>query len=75
VHEGGFEVRQGADGRITFLQSNGSVLEAAPALPMAVIQPDPGRWVPDDIPVWDGTPFDAAYAIDVLYGPSVTGGP
>jgi hypothetical protein len=70
VHEGGFDVRQGADGRATFRRSNGSVLEAAPTLPTVVIQPDPGRWVPDDIPVWDGTPFDPAYAIDVLYRPA-----
>ena len=69
VHEGGFEVSQGADGHAMFMRRNGAMLEAAPALPITVTQPDPGRWVPDDIPVWDGAPFDAAYAIDVLYAP------
>ena len=50
------------------------MLAPAPILPMATIQPHPGRWVPDDIPVWDGAPFDAAYAIDVLYRPPAAGG-
>jgi hypothetical protein len=67
VHEGGFEVRQGADCRITFLRTDGAKLEAAPTLTMVVIQPEPECWVPDDMPVWDGTPFDPAYAIDVLH--------
>jgi hypothetical protein len=68
VHEGGFDVIRQADGTVTFLRSNGTVLEAAPALPgnshaIAVL---PGT---DVIPVWDGTPFDVVYAIDVLYAP------
>lgn len=74
VHEGGFQVGQSAEGRTTFVRSNGAVLEAAPVLPMVIVQPDRGRWVLDDIPVWDGTRFDVVYAIDVLYAPSVVGG-
>jgi hypothetical protein len=26
------------------------------------------------MPVWDGTPFDLVYAIDVLYAPRIPGG-
>ena len=51
-------------------------MEAAPALPVLLTAARRRlRAQPDDIPVWDGTPFDAAYAIDVLYRPSVTGDP
>jgi hypothetical protein len=64
VHEGGFDVIRHPDDTVTFLRPNGTVLEAAPALPAAQC----GRDRPvDDIPVWDGTPFDVVYAIDVLY--------
>jgi hypothetical protein len=68
VHEGGFDVMRRADGTVTFLRSNGTVLEAAPALPAGshAIAVLPGA---DAIPVWDGTPFDIVYAIDVLYEP------
>jgi hypothetical protein len=52
---------------VTFRRPNGTVLEAAPALPV-----DFGRL--DTIsahilPVWDGTRFDLVYAMDVLYVP------
>ena len=67
VHEGGFEVRQHRDGTTTFLRPNGTVLEVAPALPASFARLDATSWEPDDIPVWDGTPLNLAYAIDVLY--------
>jgi len=35
VHEGGFDVIRHPDGTVTFLRPNGTVLEAAPALPGA----------------------------------------
>ena len=49
-------------------------MEAAPALPTYETWLDDGARAHLDIPVWDGTPFDVAYAIDVLYSPSVAGG-
>ncbi len=69
VHEGGFEVKQYKDGTTTFLRANGTVLKQAPALPASFARLDGGSWKPDDIPVWDGTPLNLAYAIDVLYAP------
>ena len=70
VHEGGFEVRKRNDGTTTFLKTNGTVLEQAPALPALCARCDESSWQPDDIPVWDGTPFNLADAIDVLYARS-----
>ncbi len=67
VHEGGFEVRRQRDGTMTFLRPNGAVLEQAPSLPASFARLSEDSWEPDDIPVWDGTPLNLAYAIDVLY--------
>jgi hypothetical protein len=67
VHEGGFEVQLFSDGTTTFLRPNGTVFEAAPALPAKFTRLDAISREPDAIAVWDGTPFDVAYAIDVLY--------
>ncbi len=69
VHEGGFEVRQRNDGTTTFLGANGTVLEEAPPLPASLARLDEDAWEPDDIPVWDGTPLNLTYAVDVLYVP------
>ena len=75
VHEGGFELRPHRDGTTAFLRPNGTVLEAAPATAAASRDARPQLALPSqEIPVWDGTPFDVAYAIDVLYRPSVAGG-
>ncbi len=71
VHEGGFELKRHGDGTTTFLRPTGVVLEMAPALPVPFVRLDQASWEPDDIPVWDGTPFNVAYAIDVLYAPPV----
>ena len=67
VHEGSFELIRHDDGRVTCLRPNGNVLEAAPALPAPYMTLDVASRVSRDIPVWDGTPFDVVYAIDVLY--------
>ena len=67
VHEGGLDVSPGREGAVTFLRADGTALEAAPALPLLL---SPTEWTglaTDDIPVWDGTRFDLAWAIDVLY--------
>jgi hypothetical protein len=66
VHEGGFDLVRHHDGTVTFFRPNGTVLEAAPALPPRYNAVDAPSTA-DDIPVWDGTPFDVVYAIDVLY--------
>ena len=71
VHEGGFELRQQSDGTTTFLRPNGAVLEQAPALPASFARLSEASWEPDDIPVWDGTPLNLVYAIDVLSVPRV----
>ena len=69
VHEGGFAVRQ--------LSRRDDDLPAARWIGCSR-RPRPCRFLhaarrhlarADDIPVWDGTPFDLVYAIDVLYAP------
>jgi hypothetical protein len=74
VHEGGFSVRLLGDGTVIVLRSDGATIDAAPTLPPTFTRLDKSPWEPDDIPAWDGTPFDVAYAIDVLYTPSASGG-
>ena len=69
VHEGGFTVALGSDGTTSFLRPDRSAIDAAPALPVSYSHLDANRREPDDIPVWDGTPFDLVYAIEVLYAP------
>ena len=46
------------------------VIAAVPALPPHEAWLDDTLHADLDIPVWDGTPFDVAYAIDVLYNES-----
>ena len=67
VHEGGFAVEGPGDGTTTFLRPDGTVLDLAPATPASFVRLDASSSAPDAIPVWDGTPFDLVYAIDVLY--------
>jgi hypothetical protein len=69
VHEGGFELRQHDDGTLTFFRPDGRVLEPCPTPPAFVPWPATEP-VLDDIPVWDGTPFNLVYAMDVLYRPA-----
>ena len=73
VHEGGFEVVHRNDGTTTFLRPNGAVLEQAPALPASLSRLGEASWELSDIPVWDGTPLNLPYAIDVLYVRDVVG--
>ena len=69
VHEGGFDLIQHGDGATTFLRPDRTVLDAAPPLPVLSTQIGAAFREVDDIPVWDGTPFDLVYALDVLYAP------
>ena len=63
VHEGGFDVAAGEDGVLEFWQPDGSRLRETPSAGHAPLE------VPlMDAPVpWDGTRFDLAYAIDVVW--------
>ncbi len=75
VHEGGFAVIRKHNGVLTFLRPDGAPLQVAPASPFDL----PGGHhalpsVTEKLPTWDGTRFDLAWAIDVLYrGPVVSG--
>jgi hypothetical protein len=71
VHEGLVDVRLVADGSLSFISPDGTVLLPVPDAPApfrtleAVLPP------PDDMLIWDGTRFDVAYAVLVLYTPPV----
>ena len=74
MHEGGFELTLLADGTTTFLRPGWHGVEAAPALPAPLTALEGSSRAPHEIPVWDGTPFDIVYAIDVLYAPHAQNG-
>jgi len=65
VHEGGCTLGRGADGTITVLRPDDEVIEPAPELP----PPSTWTWDTDQIPAWDGAPFELGYAVEVLYRP------
>lgn len=69
VHEGGFQVVRNADGWLSILRPDGHVIPQSP-IP-AHFDPEctlvGGGGPVDPPPVWDGTPFDLVWAIDVLY--------
>ncbi len=62
VHEGGFDVTTGPAGTLEFWRPDGARLREMPSAAAPVeIQPlDPPR-------PWDGTRFDVAYAVDVVW--------
>ena len=69
VHEGGFRVVRRVDGAVSFERPDATRLDPAPLLP-----PTDARWTDyaaapcPSIPVWDGTPFDLAWALDIVRG-------
>lgn len=69
VHEGGFAVHRTSDGQLAFVAPGGIAIPTVPPaqIPTETLPPLPG--VGNDLPVWDGTPFDLTWAIDVLYRP------
>ena len=73
VHGGGFAVIRGFDGELTFLRPDGAPLQVAPAAPPDLPGlPEATPLVTGKLPTWDGTRFDLAWAVDVLYrGPVV----
>lgn len=62
VHEGGFDVTTGPAGTLEFWRPDGARLRETPAasVQVAIKRMDPPR-------PWDGTRFDVAYAIDVVW--------
>ncbi len=80
LHEGGFEVRMGADGAVQFLHPRGRPLDESPALPPVGPYPcddlvrdleDAGILVTgnESMPAWDGTPMDLRYVMECLWKP------
>lgn len=72
VHEGGFVVTSTAEGGWVFHRPDGQHVPNVPPLPAGTGTPSALAsdiaW--DEslaIPVWDGTPLDVAWALDVLY--------
>ena len=80
VHEGGLTVRRQSDHTVTFFHDDGVPIYTAPPPPRYELAnplaPTTDRLAaqgititPRTLPTWDGTPFNAGYAIDVLYVP------
>ena len=69
VHEGLVDVRLGADGALTFIRPDGLVLQPVPSPPPAFTRLEAPLQPEDDLPTWDGTAFDVAYSVEVLYTP------
>ena len=69
VHEGGFQVVAAADGGWSFHQPDGRRIPRAPDLAAPALWQEEAVAIAElaSIPVWDGTPFDLAWAVDVLY--------
>jgi hypothetical protein len=67
VHEGGFHVVRAADGAWAFHQPDGRLIPRAPNAPLDAWEGDEAMPELASSPVWDGTPFNLAWAIDVLY--------
>ena len=63
VHEGGFDLIEHATPRRPSSVPIRRVFDAAPPLPVLSSQIGTAFTELDDIPVWDGTPFDLAYAL------------
>ncbi len=77
VHEGGFRVEAGEDGRFRFWRPDGEELLASPPLPAVTdgwAESLLERWLPAEVsitaeqgrPTWDGTPVDYEWAVMLL---------
>ena len=80
LHEGGFDVRMGADGAVQFFHPSGRPLHESPEPPPVGPYPcddllrdleDAGIVVTgkESIPAWDGTPMDLRYVMECLWKP------
>ena len=73
LHEGGYTIERDGTGRRTFVRPDGRPIEMAPPLSRTRHEPPAGRASARSLPCWDGTPFNVAYAIDVLrVGPAAS---
>ena len=68
VHEGGFSVQVGPDGASAFRRPDGALVPSVPPPAKGDDAPLPDAVVRRP-PTWDGTPFNLAWAIDVLRRP------
>ncbi len=71
VHEGGFVVQSTGDRQFEFIAPSGIPIPSSPSAPLPAEKVPPLPNVGLDLQVWDGTPFDLVWAIDVLYSRSV----
>ena len=80
LHEGGFEVRMGADGEVQFFHPRGRPLHESPAPPPVGPYPcddlirdleDAGILITgnESMPAWDGRPMDLRYVMECLWKP------
>ncbi len=80
LHEGGFEVRMGADGAAQFFHPRGRPLHESPTPPPIGSYPcedlvrdleDAGLLVTgrESMPAWDGRPMDLRYVMECLWKP------
>lgn len=69
VHEGQVDVRLNADGSIAFIRDDGRRLEHAPCPPPVCTRLEAPKRPEAHLPVWDGTPFNVAYSVEMLYTP------
>ena len=80
LHEGGFEVRMGADGAVQFFHPRGRPLQESPAPSPVGPYPcedlvrdleDAGLLVTgrESMPAWDGRPMDLRYVMECLWKP------
>lgn len=67
VHEGGFEVHRTGPGQWVFVAPSGIAIPSSPSAHLLAEPLPPLPAAGHDLPVWDGTPFDLVWAIDVLY--------
>jgi hypothetical protein len=66
VHEGGFEVERTTEGDLVFRRPDGRALELCPPLAWSGYPVTPPGVSATSLRVWDGTPLNVGYAIDVL---------
>jgi hypothetical protein len=67
LHEGGFSVERTSAGAVVFRRPDGRPIDVSPPLAWTGTQIVPAGVTGRSLRVWDGTPFNTGYAIDVLH--------
>ncbi|HEV8394303.1 MAG TPA: DUF222 domain-containing protein [Vicinamibacterales bacterium] len=67
LHEGGFTVERTVDGDAVFRRPDGRFIEVSPPNAWTGAGVVPAGVTGRSLRVWDGTPFNVGYAIDVLH--------